>query len=57
MRITENLNLEKISPKCVGLIIKISCFRTLKLSKNELDDILDIFYDYFNLIKGVFCFS
>ena len=31
--------------------------RTSKLSKDWLDDILDIFFNYFNVIKGVFCFS
>ena len=29
----------------------------VKLSKDWLDDILDIFFNYFNVIKGVFCFS
>ena len=31
--------------------------RTSKLSKNWLDDILDIFFNYFNVIKGFFCSS
>ena len=38
-------------------MIKIYCWRISKLSKNELNDILDIFYDYFNVIIGSFCFS
>ena len=49
--------LRKCYQKCVGLIIKISYLRTLKLSKDWLDHILDIFFNYFNVIKGVFCFS
>ena len=42
--------------KCVGLIIKIPYLRTSKLSKDWLDHILDIFFNYFNVIKDVFCF-
>ena len=49
--------LRKCYQKCVGLIIKIPYLRTSKLSKDWLDDILDIFFNYFNVIKGVFCFS
>ena len=49
--------LRKCYQKCVGLIIKIAHLRTSKLSKDWLDDILDIFFNYFNVIKGVFCFS
>ena len=49
--------LKKCYQKCVGLIIKIPYLRTSKLSKDWLDDILDIFFNYFNVIKGVFCFS
>ena len=49
--------LRKCYQKCVGLIIKISYLRTSKLSKDWLDHILDIFFNYFNVIKGVFCFS
>ena len=49
--------LRKCYQKCVGLIKKIPYFRTSKLSKDWLDDILDIFFNYFNVIKGVFCFS
>ena len=66
MRVAQNLNLAKQAlkkmlrkcyQKCVGLIIKIPYLRTSKLSKDWLDDILDIFFNYFNVIKGVFCFS
>ena len=46
--------LRKCYQKCVGLIIKIPYLRTSKLSKDWLDDILDIFFNYFNVIKGVF---
>ena len=65
MRVAQNLNLGKYAykkmlrkcyQKCVGLIIKIPYLRTSKLSKDWLDDILDIFFNYFNVIKGVFCF-
>ena len=35
--------LRKCYQKCVGLIIKIPYLRTSKLSKDWLDDILDIF--------------
>ena len=49
--------LRKCYQKCVGLIIKIPNLRTSKLSKDWLDDILDIFLDYFNVIKDVFFFS
>ena len=35
--------LRKCYQKCVGLIIKIPHLRTSKLSKDWLDDILDIF--------------
>ena len=49
--------LRKCYQKCVGLIIKIPYLRTSKLSKDSLDHILDIFYNYVNVIEGVFCFS
>ena len=49
--------LKKMLQKCVGLIIKIPYLRPSKLSKDWLDDILDIFFNYFNVMKGVFCFS
>ena len=49
--------LRKCYQKCVGLIIKIPYLRTSKLSKDWLEHILDIFFNYFNVIKGVFCFS
>ena len=49
--------LRKCYQKCVGSIIKIPDLRTSKLSKDWLDDILDSFFNYFNVIKGVFCFS
>ena len=49
--------LRKCYQKCVGLIIKIPYLRTSKLSKDWLDHILDIFFNYCNVIKGVFCFS
>ena len=49
--------LRKCYQKCVGLIINIPYLRTSKLSKDWLDHILDIFFNYFNVIKGVFCFS
>ena len=49
--------LRKCYQKSVGLIIKITYLRSWKLSKDWLDHILDIFFNYFNLIKGVFCFS
>ena len=49
--------LRKCYQKCVGLIIKMPSFRTSKLSKDWLDDILDILFNYFNVIKGVFFFS
>ena len=32
--------------------MKISYLRPKKLAKNKLDDILDIFYDYLNVITG-----
>ena len=35
---------------------KIPYLRASKLSNALLDDILDIFFNYFNVIKGVFCF-
>ena len=66
MRVTENLNLEKFAQKkdfrkcyqkCVGLIIKISSLGTSKLSKNELDDILDIFSHFSSINKGFLGFS
>ena len=44
--------LRKCYQKCVGLIIKIPYLRTTKLSKDWLDDILDIFFNYFNVIKA-----
>ena len=47
--------LRKCYQKCVGLIIKIPYLRPSKLSKDWLDDILDIFFNYFNVMKGVFC--
>ena len=46
--------LRKCYQKCVGLIIKIPYLRPSKLSKDWLDDILDIFFNYFNVMKGVF---
>ena len=46
--------LRKCYQKCVGLIIKIPNLRTSKLSKDGLDDILDIFFNYFNVIKSNF---
>ena len=49
--------LRKCYQKSVGLIIKIPYLRTSKLSKDWLDDILDIFFNYFIVIKGVFCSS
>ena len=49
--------LRKCYQKCLGLIIKIPYLRNSKLSKDWLDDILDIFFNYFNVIKGVFCSS
>ena len=36
---------------------KFLCLRPSKLSKTWLVDILDIFFNYFNVIQGVFCFS
>ena len=48
--------LRKCYQKCVGLSIKISYLRTSKVSKDWLDDILDIFSNYFNVIKGVSAF-
>ena len=48
--------LRKSYQKCVGLIIKIPYLRPSKLSKDWLDDILDTFFNYFNVMKGVFCF-
>ena len=36
--------LRKFYQKCVGLTIKIPYLRTSKLSKDWLDDILDIFF-------------
>ena len=39
-----------------GLIIKISCLRSWKLSKNKLSGILDVFCDYLTAMKGVFCY-
>ena len=44
--------LRKCYQKCVGLIIKIPYLRTTKQSKDWLDDILDIFFNYFNVIKA-----
>ena len=44
-------------PKVEGLIIKISCLRTWKLFKNELDDILDIFCHFSSIITGFLGFS
>ena len=49
--------LRKCYQKCVGLMIKIPYLRTSKLSKGWLDHILDIFFNYFNVIKGVLFFS
>ena len=43
--------LRKCYQKWVGLIIKIPYLRTLKLSKDWLDHILDIFFNYFNVIN------
>ena len=37
--------------------MEISCLRTWKQSKNGLDVILDIFFDYLNVIKGSFRFT
>ena len=48
--------LRKCYQKCVGLIIKIPYLRTSQLSKDWLDDILNIFFNYFNVIKGVSAF-
>ena len=44
-------------PKVCRINHKKPYLRTSKLSKDWLDDILDIFFNYFNVIKGVFCFS
>ena len=44
--------LRKCYQKCVGLIIKIPYLRTTKQSKDWLDDILHIFFNYFNVIKA-----
>ena len=44
--------LRKCYQKCVGLIIKVPYLRTTKLSKDWLDDILDIFFNYFNVIQA-----
>ena len=49
--------LENISKSRFRLNMKISLLRTWKLSKNELDDIVDIFFDYLNVIEGLFRFS
>ena len=48
---------ENISKSRFRLNMKIFLLRTWKLSKNELDDIVDIFFDYLNVIEGLFSFS
>ena len=44
-------------PKVCRINHKNTLFAHSKLSKDWLDDILDIFFNYFNVIIGVFCFS
>ena len=44
-------------PKVCRINHKNTLFAASKLSKDWLDDILDIFFNYFNVIKSVFCFS
>ena len=49
--------LENISKSRFRLNMKIFLLRAWKLSTNELDDIVDIFFDYLNVIEGLFRFS
>ena len=49
--------LENTSKSRFRLNMKIYLLRTWKLSKNKLDDIVDIFFHYWNIIEGLFRFS
>ena len=49
--------LENISKSRFRLNMKLSLLHAWKLSTNELDDIVDILFDYLNVIEGLFRFS